>query len=141
VKGFTDSLRVEIEEIDGAPVAITLIQPTAVDTPFPQHARNYMPYEPKLPSPMIDPEQVADAILDAASSPTRSKKVGAMSKINTAIAKFLPSLGDKMAASVAKRLQSPEPAHHQTGALYVASETMQLAGSTHGFGDHHDEEK
>ena len=35
VKGFTDALRVEIEEIEEAPVSITLIQPTAVDTPFP----------------------------------------------------------------------------------------------------------
>lgn len=34
VKGFTDALRVEIEELDKAPVSITLIQPTAVDTPF-----------------------------------------------------------------------------------------------------------
>src|SRR5206468_7879728 len=40
VKGFTDALRVEIEEVDKAPVAITLIQPTAVDTPLPQHAKN-----------------------------------------------------------------------------------------------------
>jgi NADP-dependent 3-hydroxy acid dehydrogenase YdfG len=40
VKGFTDALRVEIEEVDKAPVSITLIQPTAVDTPFPEHARN-----------------------------------------------------------------------------------------------------
>src|SRR4051812_2995472 len=49
VKGFTDALRVEIENVDQAPVSITLIQPTAVDTPFPQHARNYMSQEPKLP--------------------------------------------------------------------------------------------
>src|SRR6188472_3902570 len=41
VKGFTDALRVEVEGIDKAPVSITLIQPTAVDTPFPQRARNY----------------------------------------------------------------------------------------------------
>ena len=41
VKGFTDALRVEVEELDKAPVSITLIQPTAVDTPFPQHARNF----------------------------------------------------------------------------------------------------
>src|SRR5581483_10918741 len=65
VKGFTDSLRVEIEEVDKAPISITLIQPTAVDTPFPQHARNYMDREPKLPSPKIAPEDVANAILDA----------------------------------------------------------------------------
>lgn len=42
VKGFVDALRVEIEQLDEAPVSITLIQPTATDTPFPQHARNYM---------------------------------------------------------------------------------------------------
>jgi NADP-dependent 3-hydroxy acid dehydrogenase YdfG len=40
VKGFTDALRVEIEEVDKAQVSITLIQPTAVNTPYPQHAKN-----------------------------------------------------------------------------------------------------
>src|SRR5262249_37640028 len=58
VKGFTDALRIEIEEVDGAPVSITLIEPTAVDTPYPQHAKNYMDKEPRLPAPLIDPEQV-----------------------------------------------------------------------------------
>jgi len=59
VKGFTDALRVEVEELDEAPVSITLIQPTAVDTPYPQHAKNYMDREPKLPTPQIEPEKVA----------------------------------------------------------------------------------
>ena len=71
VKGFTDALRVEVEEMDQAPVAITLIQPTAVDTPYPEHARNYMANEPKLPIDPIDPSEVADAILKAA-TPTRA---------------------------------------------------------------------
>jgi short-subunit dehydrogenase len=57
VKGFTDPLRVEIEKVDQAPVSITLIQPTAVNTPFPQHARNYQSQEPKLPDPMIEPHK------------------------------------------------------------------------------------
>src|SRR3954471_23444579 len=56
VKGFTDALRIEVEELDKAPLSITLIQPTAVDTPYPQHAKNYTDKEPKLPSPQIDPE-------------------------------------------------------------------------------------
>ncbi|HEV7784332.1 MAG TPA: SDR family oxidoreductase, partial [Thermoanaerobaculia bacterium] len=77
VKGFTDALRVEIEEVDQAPVSITLIQPTAVDTPYPQHARNYMNQEAKLPSPKIDPQKVADAILKAATHHERDVKVGA----------------------------------------------------------------
>src|SRR5215213_3612048 len=83
VKGFNDALRVEVEEVDKLPISITLIQPTAVDTPFPQHARNYMDKEAKLPDPKDDPQDVADAILDAAVNPTRAKKVGALSKVNT----------------------------------------------------------
>ena len=48
VKGYTDCLRMEVEEVDKAPVSITLIQPGATDTPFPQHARNVTDKEPKL---------------------------------------------------------------------------------------------
>ena len=94
VKGFTDALRVEIEDVDEAPVSITLIQPTAVDTPYPEHATNYMDKEPKLPTPMIDPEQVAEAILKAAVSGGRDVKVGAMAVMNTVLSKFLPSVAD-----------------------------------------------
>src|SRR6266513_2913288 len=85
VKGFTDSLRIEVEELDKAPVSITLIQPTATNTPFPHHAKNYMEKEPSLPNPMIDPQKVADAILSAAEKPQPAVKVGAASKINTFI--------------------------------------------------------
>src|SRR4051812_28118685 len=108
VKGFTDALRVEIQEMDKAPVSITLIQPTATDTPFPQHAKNYMDREPKLPTPLDDPEDVAEAILKAAVKPTRSKKVGFMSRVDTAAAKFAPALGEKMSAMQAHRQQYDE---------------------------------
>ena len=132
VKGFTDALRVEIEEIDEAPVSITLIQPTAVDTPFPEHARNYMDQEPKLPTPMIDPQKVADAILKAATKPERDVKVGSMSKLNTTVAKVAPGLGDKMSAKQADRQQKDEPPRHPEGTLYRPGE----AGRTHGSGEH-----
>jgi short-subunit dehydrogenase len=129
VKGFTDALRVEIEEIDEAPVSLTLIQPTAVNTPFPQHARNYMDQEPKLPTPMIDPEKVAEAILGAATKATRDVKVGMMAKLNTTVSKVAPSLGDKMAAMQADRQQHDEAPRHPEGTLYEAGE----AGRVHGL--------
>jgi short-subunit dehydrogenase len=134
VKGYTDALRVEIEELDKAPVSITLIQPTAVDTPFPQHAKNDMPREPKLPTPQIEPAQVAEAILDAAIHPVRDKKVGAMSKVNTTVAKVAPGLGDKMAAKQAGRQQYDEPAEDPRGALHRPSEESRVVGQTHGLG-------
>lgn len=134
VKGFTDALRVEVVDVDKAPISITLIQPTAVDTPFPQHARNYMDSEPKLPSPMIEPEDVAKAILRAATHPTRDKKVGAMAKLGTAVSKIAPRLGDKLSAKRARQQTYDEPPRHPEGTLFQPSESTGVVGQTHGPG-------
>jgi short-subunit dehydrogenase len=129
VKGFTDALRVEMEEMDKSPVSITLIQPTAVDTPFPQHAKSYMDHEPKLPTPKIDPQQVAKAILHAAATPTHYVKVGMMARINTAMQHILPSLAEKIEAKQAGRQQYNEPPRDPDGALYKAGRTGKVYGS------------
>jgi short-subunit dehydrogenase len=128
VKGFTDALRVEVEYVDKAPVSITLIQPTAVDTPFDEHGRNYMDKEANLPKPQLDPQDVADAILKAAVKPTRDIRVGSMSKINTFVAKNLPGVADRMTAKQIPDLQRDEPPKHPEGTLHVPGES----GRTHG---------
>jgi short-subunit dehydrogenase len=130
VKGFTDALRVEIEALEKARVTITLIQPTAVDTPYPQHARNYMDREPKLPTPQIEPEDVAKAILKAAVDGGRDIKVGTMAKLNTMTAKLAPSLGDKISAKQADRQQYDEPPRDPEGTLYRPGQS----GRVHGEG-------
>jgi short-subunit dehydrogenase len=132
VKGFTDSLRLELEA-DKAPVSVTLIQPTAVDTPYPEHAGNYLDQEPKLPTPMIEPEKVAAAILEAAASPARDVKVGAMATLNTAMAKLMPWLGDMVAKMQIGRQQRSEAPHARQGTLYEAGE----CGLIHGRGNEH----
>ncbi|MBV8634217.1 MAG: SDR family NAD(P)-dependent oxidoreductase [Burkholderiaceae bacterium] len=129
VKGFTDALRVEVEKVDDAPVSITLVQPTAVNTPFPQHAKNYMEHEPKLPSPQIDPFQVAEAILDAATTPRSHVTVGAMAKVNTALFKILPDLAETLATKYASRQQYDEAPRDPEGALYRAGDDGQIYGS------------
>jgi short-subunit dehydrogenase len=134
VKGYNDALRIEIEEVDKAPVSIVLIQPQAVDTPFPQHALNYMEQEPKLPSPMIAPGQVAEAILEAAVDPSRSTKVGPISKLDTLLAKFAPAVGDKMGAMQLNRQQYDEPPRNPDGALYEPSAATGVVGQTRGTG-------
>lgn len=130
VKGFTDALRVEVQQVDDAPVSITLVQPTATDTPFPQHARNYMDREPKLPTPQIDPYDVAEAILDAAVDATRYRKVGMMARLNTATARTIPPLADRLAAGQADRQQYEEPPRDPAGTLHVPGES----GRVHGTG-------
>jgi short-subunit dehydrogenase len=134
VKGFTDALRVEVRKIEKAPVSITLIQPTATNTPFPQHAKNYTQQEPKLPSPLVDPKDVAEAILDAAVRPTRSKRIGAVSKVNAAISKIAPLFADSMAAQKADKQQYEEPPRHPEGTLEEAGELISSTGQVHGSG-------
>src|SRR5688572_8883853 len=128
VKGFTDALRVEVERVDQAPVSVTLIQPTAVDTPFDEHARNYMDKEPNLPTPQIDPQDVADAILKAATKPTRDRRVGTMSKVNTFVAKNIPAIGDRMAAKQVENLHRDEPPRDPEGTLYTPGESGEVHG-------------
>jgi len=135
VKGFTDGLRLELEA-DNSPVSVTLVQPTAVDTPYPDHAANYLSQEPKLPTPMIDPEKVASAILEAAESPEDSVKVGAGSVINTTMAKLFPAIGEEIAKMQIGRQQRNEPPQHvRQGTLYEAGERVSGSGHIHGRGN------
>ncbi|MES3000470.1 MAG: SDR family oxidoreductase [Pseudomonadota bacterium] len=136
VKGFTDALRIEVEEMDQASVSITLIQPAAVDTPHPQHARNYLQAEPTRPAHAIDPATVAHAILKAATEGGRDVKVGAMAKLNTAVARLMPGLGDKLAAKHAARHAAKDAVGERAGegprgmggALYEPSESGRIHG-------------
>ncbi len=133
VKGFTDALRVEIENVDESDISITLIQPTAVDTPYPEHAKNYMSKEPKLPDPKIDPQQVAEAILQAAEDGGRDIRVGSMAVMNSIISKIMPSLADKIAAKQVRRQHKDESPYNPQGALFDPS----YSGRIYGLRDHH----
>lgn len=97
VKGFTDSLRIEVIEA-GWPVSVTLIKPSAIGTPFPEHGRNLTGFKARLPRPMYSPEVVADAILDAARHPRRSVTVGGAGKLQVLGATIFPSVFDRLAS-------------------------------------------
>ena len=77
---------------------------------------------------MIEAEKVASAILDAATDPTPSTKVGAMSVINTTMAKILPSLGQATAKIQIGRQQRDEPPHSREGTLYRGGESGRVKG-------------
>jgi NAD(P)-dependent dehydrogenase (short-subunit alcohol dehydrogenase family) len=100
VKGFTDSLRLELERA-GAEVSVTLIQPTAIDTPYPEHAKSYLGVEPTHMPPVYAPELVARAILASAQRPRRSVLVGGGAKVFTTVERFVPRLGDRFKEATA----------------------------------------
>ncbi|MDB4993518.1 MAG: short-chain dehydrogenase [Myxococcaceae bacterium] len=95
VKGYTDSLRMELE-MENAPISVTLIKPAAIDTPYVQHARNHLDVEPKNPPPVYAPDIVADAVLEAAEVPQRDVLVGGASKMFSLVEKTMPRVADLM---------------------------------------------
>ena len=97
VKGFTDSLRIELDK-ENAPVYVTLIQPAAIDTPYPEHAKSYLEVEPQHVPPVYDPEIVAEAIVHCAERPGRNVLVGGSTKVFTTMEHFLPAAGDRVKA-------------------------------------------
>src|SRR5215813_458798 len=94
VKGFTDALRMELEE-EGAAISVTLVKPGAIDTPFPINAKNYLNNEPQHVPPVYAPEVVAKAILHCAETPVRDVFVGGGGKGNAALGYYAPRLTDK----------------------------------------------
>jgi short-subunit dehydrogenase len=109
VKAYTDTLRMELEQ-QGCPVAVTLIQPTAIATPFPEHARNYMDAQPRLMAPVYAPHLVAESILHAAQVPTRDLMVGGAAKALSTMAKYAPRVTDKFLEKTAFENQKREVA-------------------------------
>jgi hypothetical protein len=121
VKGFTDALRMEVEE-EKAPVSVTLIKPSAIDTPYFQHAKNYMAVEPKPPAPVYAPEVVANAILRAAEHPVRDITIGGGGRLLSAMGMALPRLTDfYMERAMFSSQQSDVPAEQRPGNLYHPS--------------------
>ncbi|HEX7241084.1 MAG TPA: SDR family oxidoreductase [Longimicrobiaceae bacterium] len=109
VKGFTDALRMELEE-EGAPVSVTLVKPGSIATPFPEHARNEMDVEPTLPPPVYDPRVVARAILHCAQNPKRDVTVGGGGRVIAALGEKAPRLTDRyMERSLFDQQRSDRP--------------------------------
>ena len=87
VKGFTDALRMELEE-RRSPIAVTLVKPGSVGTPLPDHAKTYLDRAPRLPKPVYEPDEAARAILHAAEHQTRDIYVGAQARLVALAARF-----------------------------------------------------
>ncbi len=129
VKGFTDALRLELEE-EGAPISVTLIKPASINTPFPQHARNYLSQEPRLPDPVYPPKEVALAILKAAEQPWRDIRVGGSSRVMSSVANWTPRLMDWLNETfMTSQQMRDEPARHARGSLYESGAGGDIEGS------------
>ena len=119
VKGFTNALRMELAK--SAPgVSVTLIKPSALDTPYRDHARNYTGAPVKNPPPVYAAALVADAILHAAETPTRELTVGGGGRALVQFGQHFPFLAEPLLAWAVPLFTrgSGEPTEAKDDALY-----------------------
>jgi short-subunit dehydrogenase len=129
VKGYTDALRMELDH-DRIPVAVTLVKPSAINTPFPEHARNYLKDGvPALPSPIYAPEVVAEAILRCAEKPVRDVFVGGAGRLQVAMGHLAPRVSDAM---MERSMFRNQKTHDRTQPREGSLERPQRDGRAHG---------
>lgn len=132
VKGFTDALRMEVEEAE-LPVSVTLIKPAAIDTPYTAHAKNYMKDFPNNPPPVYAPELVAETILYAAEHPVRDLFVGGAGKAFQMMEHAAPRMTDRlMEKALFRQMHSGKPKRDGDG-LHAGNNDLRERGDYDGM--------
>jgi len=129
LKAYTDALRMELEA-EAVPIAVTLVKPASINTPFTEHARNYMNEEAEYMPPVYAPEEVARAILRCAESPTRDVIVGGSGKVISVMEKVAPRTMDMYLQRVGFTAQKKNEPVHTGDALYSAGPGGERRGRT-----------
>jgi len=100
-------------EHDAIPISVTLVKPSAINTPYPEHARSYLEDgAPALPPPMYEPEVVAKAILTCAEKPVRDIIVGGAGRAQVLMGALAPRLTDKLMEGPMWNQQKRYDMHH-----------------------------
>jgi short-subunit dehydrogenase len=93
VKGFTESLRLELER-ERSGVYVSLILPSSINTPLFEHARSRVGVLPMPVPPVYEPAAAAEAILFAAVHPRREIAVGGSGRRLMVMERISPRLVD-----------------------------------------------
>ncbi len=125
VKGFTNALRMELSRSAPA-ISVTLIKPSALDTPFRDHARNYTGAPIKNPPPVYTAALVADAILYAAETRVRELTVGGGGRALAQFGQHFPLAVEPLLAWAVPLLSraAHEPAEAKDDAVHKAGRDL-----------------
>jgi short-subunit dehydrogenase len=117
VRAFIETLRMELRA-DAAPVSVTLIKPSGIDTPFALHSANHARGAAVIPKPVYAPELVAEAILDAAEIPRRDVTVGGAGRLQVLLATHFPALLDRLSRVLIRQTFDPSQPVRERSALF-----------------------
>ena len=121
VKAFTDALRMELAR-EGAPISVTLVKLSGIETAFQEHARNYLDAPGvRVPPPAYDPALVARAILHACEHPKRDIVVGFGGYAIALMGNLFPRLTDLLMQVLGRAAQTTQraPAPARADNLYA----------------------
>lgn len=130
VKGFTEAVRMELEH-EGTGIHLTLIKPAVINTPYYNHARTRMRFEPRAMLPVYEPSLVAEAIIYAAAHPVRDIVVGDGGKFLCVLQRISPSFVDRfmlLGGAAFKLQQSDEPPRPGDNLFTPMEETGTITG-------------
>lgn len=134
LKAFTNTLRMELMR-ESPQISVTLIKPSAIDTPYKEHARNFLGHPATNPPPVYDPQLVADAILYAAEHPTREITVGGTGWLLAALGQLAPRLAEPLYAWAIPLLHKDKPDNHMHDSdnLHRAGRDLKERAGTYPF--------
>lgn len=120
--------------LSNRPISVTLIKPSAIDTPYKEHAKNYLAVEPENPPPVYAPELVAEAILHCAQEPERDVYTGGGGKALSVAGRCAPRLTDIVMEQTMFDLQKTDrPARdREDHSLYIPSNDLEERGGYSG---------
>jgi short-subunit dehydrogenase len=123
VVGLGVALRQELDQNGIENVHVCTVLPTAHDTPFFDHAANYTGHAVATPSPLHDPKDVVDTLVQLARDPKGEKIVGSDGHVKILMRTVAPRVEEKLAARIMHRTQmeKPPPAPDTPGSVRAPS--------------------
>lgn len=98
IRGFSESLREEVEALDKSEIRVCTVMPATIDTPLFQHAANYTGREVKALPPVYDVETAAKTFADLVEHPQREVFIGSAGRMITAMHSAAPGAAEQMFA-------------------------------------------
>jgi NAD(P)-dependent dehydrogenase (short-subunit alcohol dehydrogenase family)/uncharacterized protein YndB with AHSA1/START domain len=105
VRGFVNTLRIELAE-QGSPVAVSLVNPGAVDTPFWHHLTSATGLLPPVPGDTYSADAVGEGIIASLREPRPELTVGGAARIQTFVFDHARGLAERALTLAARMAQS-----------------------------------
>lgn len=119
IRGFSESLRMELSLDEAPEINVCTVLPATIDTPLFQQAANYSGRAPKAMRPVYDAERVAATIVRMAKSAKREAYVGAVGPMLHWQHQLAPSMVEfSMARQVQMDHFQERPAEPTSGNLW-----------------------